>query len=156
MTLKELRKEKGLTQASCAEYLGVSIRTYKRYESDEKSMSQIKHEYVFDKLRKYGYIDEEHGILTIEQIRKKCGEVFKSYEVDFCYLFGSYAKGKETENSDVDLLVSIPIDGLKYFELVEELRETLCKKVDLLDITQLVKNEALAREVMKYGIKIYG
>ena len=156
MTLKELRKEKGLTQASCAEYLGVSIRTYKRYESDEKSMSRIKHEYVFDKLRQYGFVDEEHGILTIDQIRKKCGEVFKSYEVDFCYLFGSYAKGKETENSDVDLLISMPINGLKYFELVEELRETLCKKVDLLDITQLVKNEALAREVMKYGIKIYG
>jgi predicted nucleotidyltransferase len=24
-----------------------------------------------------------------------CGKVFAGYDVDYCYLFGSYAKGKE-------------------------------------------------------------
>lgn len=156
MTLKDLRKEKGLTQVSCAEYLGIPIRTYKRYESNENSISRIKHEYILEKLKQYGFIDEDHGKLTIDQIKNKCSEVFKSYDVDFCYLFGSYAKGKETESSDVDLMVSMPINGLMYFELVEALRENLNKKVDLLDVTQLKNNEALAREVLKDGIKIYG
>ena len=30
MTLKELRKEKGLTQAACAKVVGVPMRTYRR------------------------------------------------------------------------------------------------------------------------------
>ena len=35
MTLKQLRINKGLRQAKCADILQVSLRTYKRYESNE-------------------------------------------------------------------------------------------------------------------------
>ncbi|MCF0116208.1 MAG: helix-turn-helix transcriptional regulator [Erysipelotrichaceae bacterium] len=34
MELKELRKQKGLTQIDCAKYLGMPIRTYQNYEND--------------------------------------------------------------------------------------------------------------------------
>lgn len=100
-------------------------------------------------------VDEEHGKLTIEQIKKICSEVFRSYPVEYCYLFGSYAKGKETEASDIDLLIAMPIDGLKFFELLEVLRERLGKRVDLLDIAQLNNNPDLVQEILKDGIKIY-
>jgi len=76
--------------------------------------------------------------------------------VEYCYLFGSYAKGKATEKSDVDLLVAMPVDGMKFFELIEMLREQLKKKIDLLDITQLDNNPTLVQEILKNGIKIYG
>ena len=42
MTLKELRKEKGLTQAACAKVVGVPMRTYARYEADEGRKDTIK------------------------------------------------------------------------------------------------------------------
>ena len=71
-------------------------------------------------------------------------------------MFGSYAKGKATETSDIDLLVSDSITGLKFYELVEKLRESLHKKVDLLDFKQFMNNKVLASEVLKEGIKIYG
>ena len=71
-------------------------------------------------------------------------------------MFGSYAKGKETPSSDVDLLISADVKGIKLYGLVEELRETLCKKVDLLDINQLKDNLPLMEEILKDGIKIYG
>ena len=71
-------------------------------------------------------------------------------------MFGSYAKNKATATSDVDLLVAIPIDGLKFFDLIETLRERLHKKVDLLDFAQLKNNEVLLNEILKDGIKIYG
>lgn len=109
-----------------------------------------------EKLNKFGYIDEEHGIITIKQIKDVCSRVLKNYEVDFCYLFGSYAKGKAKETSDVDLLISVNVTGIKFFGLVEELRESLKKKVDLLDLNQLNNNEALVKEILKDGIKIYG
>lgn len=156
MALKQLRKEKGITQSECAKLLQVSLRTYKRYESDEGKISPLKYQFLLQRLNEYGLIDEEHGILTIEQIRKICSEVFKDYSVDYCYLFGSYAKGKATNKSDVDLLVAMPIDGMKFFELIEKLRERLKKKIDLLDISQLDNNPMLVQEILKDGIKIYG
>ena len=156
MRLKQLRTEKGLTQVKCAEYLGVPLRTYKRYEADESKVNPIKYQYMIDRLTAFGFVDEEHGTLTPDQIRRGCGEVFKDYPVEYCYLFGSYAKGKETETSDVDLLVSVPVDGLRYYEMLERLREKLKKKVDLLDAAQLTNNPALVQEILKDGIKIYG
>lgn len=156
MTIKQLRIEKGLTQTECAKYLQIPHRTYCRYESDESKINAIKYGYIVEKLNNYGFIDEEHGILSPEQIKKICEEVFAEYSVGYCYLFGSYAKGKPTENSDVDLLVETDASGMKFFGLVEELREKLKKKVDVLDVAQLNDNTALVQEILKYGIKIYG
>lgn len=156
MTLKQLRKEKGITQSECAKLLQVSLRTYKRYESDESKISPLKYQFLLQRLNEYGLVDEEHGILTIERIREICSEVFKDYSVAYCYLFGSYDKGKATDKSDVDLLVAVPIDGMKFFELIERLREKLKKKIDLLDISQLDNNPMLVQEILKDGIKIYG
>lgn len=156
MTLRQLRIDKGLSQVRCAEYLQIPIRTYKRYETSEQKLNPIKASYIVEKLNQYGQVDEEHGKLTIEQIKKGCLEIFSSYDVEYCYLFGSYAKGKATELSDVDLLISMPVDGLKFFEIAELLREKLKKKVDLLDVAQLNNNPVLVKEVLKDGIKIYG
>ena len=156
MTLKELRIEKGLTQSQCANFLGIPLRTYSRYENDENKKNYIKYQYMMDKLSEYGFIDEEHGILTLDQIKNTCINVFKNYKVDFCYLFGSYSKCKANEKSDVDLLISTNLTGIKFFGLVEELRENLKKKVDLVDIHQLNNNETLIKEILKDGIKIYG
>ena len=71
-------------------------------------------------------------------------------------MFGSYAKGKAKPNSDIDLFINTRVSGIKFFELVEELREKLRKKVDVLDQKQIVNNFELANEILKDGIKIYG
>ena len=156
MSLKDIRLRSNLTQEEAAQLLGVTRRTYVNYEAGKIDESSLKYKYVVETLQKATLIDENHGILTIDQIRKTCGEIFKDYSVEYCYLFGSYAKGKATEKSDVDLLVAMPVDGMKFFELIEVLREQLKKKIDLLDIAQLNNNSALVQEILKDGIKIYG
>ena len=156
MTLKELRLQKQLTQEEAANLLKISRKTYIRYENGAIKEDSFKYQYVMKTLEAVNFIDEEHGVLTIEQIKRVSQEVFKKYNVEFCYLFGSYAKGKANEKSDVDLLVSVPSDGLKFFELVEMLRMNLKKKVDLLDFNQLNNNPELTYEILKDGIKIYG
>lgn len=82
--------------------------------------------------------------------------MFSSRDIKYCYLFGSYAKGKATETSDVDLLVSTSITGLAFFDLIETLRESLKKKVDLLNFDQLKNNPELLNEILQDGVKIYG
>ena len=156
MNLKDIRLRSTLTQEEAAQLLGVTRRTYVNYEAGKIDESSLKYKYVVETLQKATLIDENHGILTIDQIRKICGEIFKDYSVEYCYLFGSYAKGKATEKSDVDLLVAMPVDGMKFFELIEVLREELKKKIDLLDIAQLENNPALVQEILRDGIKIYG
>lgn len=154
--LKELRMDKKMTQQEVADLVGISLRSYKSYENDEEKKDTLKYKYMVEQLSKINYIDEEHGILEVEDIKRKCGKIFASYEVNFCYLFGSYAKGKATPTSDVDLLISTAVKGLKFYGLVEEIRTTLCKKVDVLDINQLKDNLELTEEIFKDGIKIYG
>ena len=50
------------------------------------------------------------------------------------WLFGSFSKGEETKDSDVDIMVSLdkskPI-GLKFFGMWNDLEELLGRKVDL-------------------------
>lgn len=156
MTLKELRKKNKLTQVACAEYLGVPLRTYQNYETQPAKIDSIKYAFMIQKLEEYGFVDETHGILTVEQIKSTCAAVFKKYSIAYCYLFGSYAKGKATEESDVDLLISTPITGMKFYDLVEAVREALQKKVDILNREQLNDNPELVDEILKDGIKIYG
>ena len=115
--LKELRIEKKMTQQEVADLVGISLRSYKSYENDEEKKGTIKYKYIVEQLYKVNYIDEETGMLAMEDIVRKCAKVFDRYEVNFCYLFGSYAKGKATPVSDVDLLVSANVKGLKFLIL---------------------------------------
>ena len=154
--LKDLRKEKKMTQQEVADLAGISLRSYKTYENDETKSDSIKYKYLMEQLTKVNFIDEEHGLLDVDDIKRKCTKVLEQYDVNFCYLFGSYAKGKETPTSDVDLLISANIKGLKFYGLVEELRTVLHKKVDVLDMNQLKENLELTEEILKHGLKIYG
>ena len=154
--LKELRIRKNLTQQEAAKLIGVSLRSYVTYENDEAKVGTPKYRFLLSELTAINRIDEEHGILKIDEIRAVCKSVFDGYAVDFCYLFGSYAKGTAVETSDVDLLVSTETTGLRFYELAERLRQELHKKIDLLDTKQLVNNENLIKEVLKEGIRIYG
>ena len=154
--LKSIRLDKKLTQQQAAGIVGISLRSYKSYENDLDKMGNLKYNYIYEKLSRINPIDEEHGIVDLEYIIRKCSEIFDKYKINFCYLFGSYAKGKAKDDSDVDLLISTEIKGLKFFGLVEELRNSLQKKVDVIEVEGLKDNVELLEEILKDGIKIYG
>lgn len=155
-SLKDLRKSKRLTQSQAAGFLGISLRSYKNYENDSKRIKTSKYAKYCEQLRSYRSVDETHGILSLEDIIEIVSSVLSKRDVNFCYLFGSYAKNRANPLSDVDLIIDTPITGLKFYGLIEELRQSLGKVVDLLKINQLLDNENLLRNVLKEGIKIYG
>lgn len=153
--IKELRTEKNYTQQQVAEWLGMSLRSYKTYENDKSKEGSLKYNYILEKLSKANSIDEEHGIVNVDYIREKCSAVFKEYPVHYCILFGSYAKQNAKGESDVDLLVSSDLKGLEFFGMVERLRQSLKKRVDVLNTEQLLDNFELTNEILRYGIRIY-
>lgn len=56
----------------------------------------------------------------------------EKYGLNLLAVFGSYGRGQQTENSDVDILVDFnkPI-GIEFIDLAEELEKLLHVKVDL-------------------------
>ena len=77
-------------------------------------------------------------------------EYFKTQPVVKAWLFGSFARGEETPESDVDILVELdhsqPV-GLKFFGMYEDLKELLGRPVDLVVNRSLA---AFARESVEH------
>ncbi len=154
--LKDKRLSKNITQKDAAKALGISLRSYISYENDPSKEHTIKYRYLLNEFDNKFKIDEDNGILSLNDIINISSSIFKKYDIDYCYLFGSYAKGNASDSSDIDLLISSGLTGLRFYSLAEELREALRKKIDLLDVKQLNDNEALLDEILRDGIKIYG
>jgi len=156
MLVKKLRKQLGLTQKQAAQLVNIPLRTYVSYENDKDKEGSIKNNYIKEKFEKYGLVDEEHGVLSIQKIKEATQSILSNYDADYCYLFGSYAKGTATEKSDVDLLISTPVSGMKFYGLIETLRTQLKKKVEVITASSLKESPTLIEEILKGGIKIYG
>lgn len=158
MKLKDYRNKIGITINEASIITNVPVRTYIRYENDEKYGSVLKRNQMLLSLQEKYEITEVKGILSVEQIIKCVEKILINYqnEVSFCYLFGSYAKGYAKEDSDVDLCISTTLKGMAYVGLIEELRVSLNKKVDLIRLSDLADNMELVNEIMKDGVRIYG
>lgn len=155
ITLKQAREKLNMTQIEAANHFEISRRSYQEYENNNAYRDSIKYKFMLADFRNQ-IENESNRILSVEEIQSGCENVFSRYDVEYCYLFGSYAKAKAKEDSDIDLLISTSITGLKFFSLVEELRQNLKKKVDVLNVNQLENNLELLNEILKDGIKIYG
>ncbi len=72
-------------------------------------------------------------------ILKNKNRLMENYNLKSIGIFGSYIKGEESINSDLDILVdfSNPIDLFKFLELEEELQNICSLKVDLVSVKSL-------------------
>lgn len=86
-------------------------------------------------------------ILT-DKIRKIKAEIQDKYHIEELGLFGSYVRGEQTENSDIDLLVTFKPEArfglFTYCNLQNLLSDKLGKKVDL------VMKNSLKSHIIKY------
>lgn len=70
---------------------------------------------------------------TIQDIQEIVSRLAKEYGAERVYLFGSYARGEATEQSDIDLRIDKgEIRGLRFAGLLGDLEEALGNKVDLI------------------------
>ncbi len=68
----------------------------------------------------------------IKTLQAKRIDLVNNYNITKLGLFGSYARGEQTNDSDVDILVEFgkPI-GMAFIDLADELEKDLKLKVDL-------------------------
>ncbi|MCD6484808.1 MAG: nucleotidyltransferase family protein [Candidatus Odinarchaeota archaeon] len=79
-------------------------------------------------------------------LKRESSYLKKKFFVRRIGLFGSYSRGEQTEESDIDLLVEFekPIDFFKLFKLEEYLSERLSAKVEI------VTPNAIKEEIKPY------
>ncbi len=95
-------------------------------------------------------------------IRNVCQRIAEEFEPEKIILFGSYAYGKPTPDSDVDLLVVMPFEG-GYFQQARKIRQqlNLALPMDLLVRTpeqvkyRLEIGDSFMREILERGKVMY-
>ena len=90
-------------------------------------------------------------VLSREEIIDRLIPVFKNSNTNKAILFGSYAKGTQTEKSDIDILVDSGLHGLKFFGLLEDVCSVVDRPVDLIDVYQLKRGERWKKIYAKQG-----
>ena len=142
MTLKELRISKGLNQAQCAEYLGMSTRNYQNYENDAAKANTARYHAIFQKLESYGQpvvtaavlsqMPEFYtNVVTGTGLRALANSVAKygkrdcfsilqkfvtgSYDGKICILYGLRRTGKTTLL--FQMLSELPIEKTAYIKV---------------------------------------
>ena len=142
MTLKELRILKGLNQAQCAEYLGMSTRNYQNYENDAAKANTARYHAIYQKLESYGQpvvtaaapsqIPEFYtnvvtgaGLQALANSVAKYGKrdcfstlqkfVAGSYDGKICILYGLRRTGKTTLL--FQMLSELPIEKTAYIKV---------------------------------------
>lgn len=77
---------------------------------------------------------------TLEEIRRRVSPVAEKYCLSAVYLFGSYARGEATADSDIDLLIDLTgsaIRGLDFVNLYNDLTDALEASVDIVTVDSL-------------------
>ncbi|MCC8016129.1 MAG: nucleotidyltransferase domain-containing protein [Clostridiales bacterium] len=95
-------------------------------------------------------------ITTRADIEKSIKELLVRYNAEYALLFGSYARGEATEDSDIDVLVYGGENFKKsnIFAFAEELRYMTGKQVDAFEICEVNCSTPFYNTVIKEGIKI--
>ncbi|KZX14077.1 nucleotidyltransferase family protein [Methanobrevibacter oralis] len=94
-------------------------------------------------------------IYTIEEIKEKTIPIAKKYGIDSMSLFGSYARGEATENSDVDFYIDKgDIKGLlDYIGFVQDLEDIFNCHVDV--VSTGIQDKTFLALIKKDGVLIY-
>ena len=96
-------------------------------------------------------------IYTINDIKRMLSEVLNNTDVEKAILFGSYAKNTPTKNSDIDILIDSngKIKGLKFFAIIDIIREKFDKDVDVIEKSEIDANSTIEKEIEETGVVVY-
>jgi len=91
--------------------------------------------------------------LKIKKIKSKIVKVLQKHGVTRAGVFGSYARGEEKKNSDIDILIEPPKGiGLEFIGIKLDLEDELGRRVDL--ITYKGIHPLLKKRILKEEIRI--
>ena len=96
-------------------------------------------------------------VYSAEEIKQLLQPVFKTNPVYSAVLFGSYAKGTATPQSDVDIVIDSrgQLLNIDFYGVLEEISERLNKTVDLFELAEIHKPSQIYNRIQYEGVTIY-
>ena len=96
-------------------------------------------------------------LYTVEEIKGKLTPIFEEKGVIRAILFGSYAKGEATEESDVDIVAHVDedMDILDFAGISGDVEEALNKRIDFLYGADIIPGGKVDLALQKEGILLY-
>ena len=95
-----------------------------------------------------------NSILSVSDIRAIVAPIARTYGAERIFLFGSYARGEATQESDVDLRIDKgTIRGLRFAGLPGDLEDALGKHVGLISTGGM--DEAFRRSIAREEVLLY-
>jgi len=96
-------------------------------------------------------------IYTINEIKEKVRPVLEKSPVVKAILFGSYAQGTATSQSDIDLFIDSNgvLKGLAFYGVLESLVEATEKVIDLIEKQEIITGALIEQEIYDSGVVIY-
>ena len=154
--IRNIRKNKNLTQKEAADLCGVPLRTYQDYENIEKKKTSLKYEYIMQKLKEYDRYTKEHGVFEIEDIKEITNPIFSKFNINFAILIGDYSFSTPSSASSIDFVIGKDeLSPSKLEELENELKNTLFKKIVLINYKTLSKDQDLLLKTLSKGVRIH-
>ena len=89
---------------------------------------------------------------VVEILKKEQPYLQKEYGVRKIAIFGSFARGRATQKSDVDIFIEfIKSPGMKFFDLMDYLDKKLGRKTDVLTQTGLstIRIKKVAQDIKR-------
>ena len=96
-------------------------------------------------------------LYTVEEIRGKLTPIFEEKGVIRAILFGSYAKGEATPESDIDIVAFVDedMDILDFAGISGDVEETLNKRIDFLYGADIIPGGRIDITLQNEGILLY-
>jgi len=98
-------------------------------------------------------LEPKRRLKGLEKLKPKILKILKEYKIKKAGIFGSYARGEEKKNSDIDILIQ-PVKnmGFEFAGVAIKLEEELGKKVHL--VTYKYINPYIKTNILKEEIRI--
>ncbi|MDO8517295.1 MAG: nucleotidyltransferase family protein [Nanoarchaeota archaeon] len=122
-------------------YLGFNLPNSELIEKEKNADRQLMPE-------KIKMANQEIG-----KIKQKIIKILKENKIKKAGIFGSYARGEQKKNSDIDILVEINDKKMSLLDIIrleKYLEEKLGKKIDLVEYSalhHLLKDKVLGEEI---------
>ena len=89
-----------------------------------------------------------------QEVLNTLAHIKTKYNIPELYLFGSFAKHQENENSDVDIAVKLEkTDAFLLVRIMHEAQEKLHRNVDIVQLRERM-NPLLKKFILEEGVRV--
>jgi predicted nucleotidyltransferase len=96
-------------------------------------------------------------IYSIDELRSALKPIFAQYPIYSAILFGSYARGEATEQSDIDIVIDSHREllDIRFYGVLEDITEKLAKPIDLFEACGIQNPSPIYSIIEKEGVSLY-